>query len=60
MSIAHRTTRCRGAGLVAAGALLFSDDCNHDVNGLYAKSFEHEMRLTFPGPGTLDRMSSTR
>ena len=22
------------------GGLLFSDDCNHDVNGLYAKSFE--------------------
>src|SRR5262245_46913828 len=22
-----------------AGGLLFSDDCNHDVNGLYAKSF---------------------
>jgi hypothetical protein len=26
-----------------AGGLLFSDDCNHDVNGLYAKSFEQEM-----------------
>src|ERR1043165_7956714 len=23
-----------------AGGLLFSDDCNHDVNGLYSKSFE--------------------
>jgi len=32
-----------------AGGLLFSDDCNHDVNGLYAKSFETEMRATFPG-----------
>ena len=31
-----------------AGGLLFSDDCNHDVNGLYAKSFEDEMRETFP------------
>jgi hypothetical protein len=31
-----------------AGGLLFSDDCNHDVNGLYAKSFEAEMRATFP------------
>jgi len=30
------------------GGLLFSDDCNHDVNGLYAKSFEQEMQLTFP------------
>src|SRR5206468_9720696 len=25
------------------GGLLFSDDCNHDINGLYAKSFEAEM-----------------
>ena len=31
-----------------SGGLLFSDDCNHDVNGLYATSFEQEMRLTFP------------
>jgi hypothetical protein len=31
-----------------AGGLLFSDGCNHDVNGLYAKSFEQEMRATFP------------
>ena len=31
-----------------AGGLLFSDDCNHDVNGLYARSFEQEMRATFP------------
>src|SRR5687767_11845111 len=27
---------------VENGGLLFSDDCNHDVNGLYAKSFEAE------------------
>jgi hypothetical protein len=32
-----------------AGGLLFSDDCNHDVNGLYAKTFEEAMRATFPG-----------
>lgn len=31
-----------------AGGLLFSDDCNHDVNGLYARSFEEEMRVIFP------------
>src|SRR5579872_2339127 len=30
------------------GGLLFSDDCNHDVNGLYAKSFEQEARAIFP------------
>lgn len=33
---------------VENGGLLFSDDCNHDVNGLYATSFEAEMRRTFP------------
>jgi hypothetical protein len=31
-----------------AGGLLFSDDCNHDVNGLYATTFEQEMRVAFP------------
>jgi hypothetical protein len=31
-----------------SGGLLFSDDCNHDVNGLYAKSFEQEMAAVFP------------
>src|SRR5262249_2539972 len=40
------------AGLVRYvenGGLLFSDDCNHDVNGLYAKSFEAEIKRAFPG-----------
>ena len=32
---------------VENGGLLFSDDCNHDVNGLYAKTFESEMTRTF-------------
>src|SRR4029434_496026 len=31
-----------------SGGLLFSDDCNHDVNGLYARTFEDEMRAVFP------------
>ena len=31
-----------------AGGMLFSDDCNHDVNGLYAKTFEQEMKAVFP------------
>ena len=29
---------------VDAGGLLFSDDCNHDVNGLYAKAFAGEIK----------------
>jgi hypothetical protein len=36
------------AQFVSSGGLLFSDDCNHDVNGLYATSFEHEMATVFP------------
>ncbi len=35
------------ARYVDQGGLLFSDDCNHDVSGLYATSFEQEMRTVF-------------
>ena len=41
---------------VEHGGLLFSDDCNHDVNGLYARSFEEEMRMVFPDGGTLPKL----
>jgi hypothetical protein len=41
---------------VEHGGLLFSDDCNHDVAGLYAVSFEQEMRTIFPRPGALDKL----
>lgn len=44
---------------VEQGGLLFSDDCNHDIAGLYAVSFEEEMRTIFPGPGTLDKLPNT-
>jgi hypothetical protein len=44
---------------VEAGGFLFSDDCNHDVDGLYAKSFEEEMRRAFPGADTLAKIPST-
>ncbi len=45
---------------VEAGGFLFSDDCNHDVNGLYAKSFEEEMRRAFPGDaGTMPKLANT-
>jgi hypothetical protein len=44
---------------VEQGGLLFSDDCNHDIAGLYAVSFEQEMREIFPGPGTLDKIPNT-
>ncbi len=48
-------------GLVAyveSGGLLFSDDCNHDIEGLYAKSFETEMHRMFPGTATLAKVSN--
>jgi hypothetical protein len=43
-----RDERERLRRYVEHGGLLFSDDCNHDVNGLYARSFEEEMKATFP------------
>jgi hypothetical protein len=41
------------------GGLLFSDDCNHDIDGLYAKSFEAEMRRAFSGPDVLAKLPKT-
>ena len=46
-SAAERTRLRRHA---EQGGLLFSDDCNHDVNGLFARSFEEEVQLIH-GPG---------
>jgi hypothetical protein len=51
-----RDERERLRVFVEQGGLLFSDDCNHDVDGLYAKSFEQEMRTMFPGPSTLAKL----
>ena len=48
--------RDRLRAYVEGGGLLFSDDCNHDIAGLYATSFEAEMRRIFPEPGTLDKL----
>ena len=44
---------------VERGGFLFSDDCNHDIAGLYATSFEAEMRRIFPESGTLDKIASS-
>jgi hypothetical protein len=41
---------------VEHGGLLFSDDCNHDVNGLYARSFEEEVRTIFAERGTMPKL----
>ena len=44
---------------VESGGLLFSDDCNHDIAGLYAVSFEQEMRTIFPDPHTLAKLPNS-
>ena len=47
------------ARFVDSGGVLFSDDCNHDVDGLYARSFEEEMRRVFPGTDTLAKIPNS-
>jgi len=51
-----RRERDHLARFVEQGGLLFSDDCNHDIAGFYARSFEEEMRVVFPGPRTLAKL----
>jgi hypothetical protein len=41
------------------GGLLFADDCNHDVNGLFATSFEAEMRRAFAGADVLAKIPNS-
>ncbi len=50
--------RQRIRSYVAHGGLIFSDDCNHDVNGLYARSFEQEMKVTFPEGGAMPKLAA--
>ncbi len=40
---------------VTNGGFLFVDDCNHDIDGLFARSFEAEMEEIF-GPGALGKI----
>ncbi len=41
--------------LVKNGGFVFVDDCNHDIDGLFAKSFEAEMADLF-GPSALRKI----
>ena len=34
---------------VENGGFVFADDCNHDIDGLFAKSFERQMEDIWPG-----------
>jgi hypothetical protein len=40
---------------VKGGGFVFVDDCNHDIDGLFAKSFEAEMARIF-GPNALHKI----
>ena len=40
---------------VKGGGFVFVDDCNHDIDGLFAKSFEAEMARIF-GPSALKKI----
>jgi hypothetical protein len=40
---------------VRQGGFIFVDDCNHDIDGLFAKSFEAEMARLF-GPRALQKL----
>lgn len=41
---------------VRNGGLLFSDDCNHDVDGAYARTFEKEMAAIFQADEALAKL----
>ncbi|WP_134091556.1 DUF4159 domain-containing protein [Olivibacter sp. XZL3] len=40
---------------VEQGGFVFVDDCNHDIDGLFAQSFEKQMESLF-GPGSLKKI----
>ena len=40
---------------VRNGGFVFVDDCNHDIDGLFARSFEAQMGAIF-GPGALQKL----
>ena len=43
---------------VRNGGFVFADDCNHDIDGLFAKSFEQEMAIIF-GEKALKKIPNT-
>ena len=42
---------------IERGGFVFADDCNHDIDGLFAKSFEQQMDDIF-GPQSLKKISN--
>ncbi|PAW67260.1 MAG: twin-arginine translocation pathway signal [Opitutia bacterium Tous-C1TDCM] len=43
---------------VRRGGFVFVDDCNHDIDGLFAKSFEAQMAVCF-GPAALRKIPNS-
>jgi hypothetical protein len=43
--------------LIENGGFVFVDDCNHDIDGLFARSFEEQIERLF-GPGELAEIPS--
>lgn len=43
---------------VQNGGFVFADDCNHDIDGLFAKSFEAQMAALF-GQGALKKIANS-
>ena len=43
---------------VRNGGFVFADDCNHDIDGLFAKSFERQIASIF-GPHALQKLPNT-
>jgi len=43
---------------VENGGFVFADDCNHDIDGLFAKSFERQMAAIF-GPQALKKITNS-
>ena len=50
--------RSNFATYVRNGGFVFVDDCNHDIDGLFAKSFERQMAAIF-GPKALKKLPNT-
>lgn len=50
-----RTERDHVTRWLHGGGFLFADDCNHDIDGLFARSFEAEMGRIF-GPSALVKL----
>ena len=54
----NSTERTNFKQYVQNGGFIFADDCNHDIDGLFARSFEAQMSVLF-GPHALKKIPTT-